>query len=652
MSGITKQELDPKLAEEIGIGDTTSSPIEVAINRGLQSITVPLGTPVNVLNFTGRTVINYVPLFDSALWTLHSKANLTSPNKITLIADAVNQISTIKLSVRANTNFTLSVKHNATIEVHSGDDTVNITGRMNAEVVTFNSGSNTSILLYLHNYDKIGTFTFENVMLNEGPTAKEFVANVKGLTNPTIKNNTTGDSITAVGTFHSGDIVDVVIRKVTRTKREMILDGNLSWVAFGKGSDYTLVRIVMSDSKYMEVDTVKYDGKILPVRESVDIPDVSAIDYNLGFYYVTIGNSDSGWGPNYTPTVEEIKGYFEGWKMFDTATSSDGSGVYNGTGNKAFVYREYTGVYQYVGTELPKYRAPINAKWRPYRVVYDLVTPVIESLKTIGSLRLASGDNTVDLTEGRIVRERVSPRIYTGNGKFHIGTTKTFDTGLDNPLKFLQSNIIRVYKNGIVDTLWSLAKDIGPSYTEYAYIDGINFDPTAIYEVEYLPQELYKVSAHSNPMTVSYSDTLGGVTSELVKDITTMDGRISSNESAMREFIVGNTAYAKKAQEPWKTLVLENLWGVTQPVMYRKDEFGVVRVIGRIQSGDKAISTVPFRFPYGYRPATEIIVPFSGYNDSSDVRPLLLGVSPAGHAYFIFAIDKSYLVFDFSFPTT
>src|SRR5690606_30657232 len=135
---------------------------------------------------------------------------------------------------------------------------------------------------------------------------------------------------------------------------------------------------------------------------------------------------------------------------------------------------------------LPTTKAPTNSKWQPYRLIYELATPITEQAKTIGSLSLVEGDNQIEVTEGRILRERVTPHYYAGLGEYLVvfTTKSTFWSGLKATSKFDSNNVLKIYKNGVEDSTWKL-NDI--SDYNYAKLKPQYFDPTAIYEVDYIP---------------------------------------------------------------------------------------------------------------------------------------------------------------------
>lgn len=521
-----------------------SPPIELAINRGIQVVTVPNGTPVNVLNLIGKTIINYAPLFDSGLWTKHANAVINSPNKITLTASAVDSSSLVTIPVKPNTTYTVSFKGNGKVSIHQKTGATFVSGSgYQGNLYTFTTATNIdNISLILTNDVATGTFTFEDVMLNEGSTAKEFVANIKGVINPTIINTTTDDSLTVVGTFHDGDIVNPKIGQVTRAKKEIVLDGRLLGTDPQAFSYAGNKRIYLGELARIlgKTKVVKYNGKImLPTTFTANMPSDSFAE-DVSTIYITIPNADSGWGETYTPTADEIKAYFMGWRMFDNSVPAVNGVpvIYNGTGVKAWHLWGDDGKYGGIISTLPKTQVPINSKWQPYRLIYDLATPQTESIKIIGSLMLASGENNVSVTEGRIVRERVTPV----GGKAEYGYYRMinfFDGAVDSRLRNKAVSFIGIYKNGKLDPVWKY-NPVGTANYQNGYMEHSrpsDYDQTAIYEAAYIPLEPYKVSAYANPISIEYRDNLGGVVEELVEDTRNLASRVCSNESLLNAII-------------------------------------------------------------------------------------------------------------------
>lgn len=172
------------------------------------SQTTPLTEPVSVLNsdrvtsakiatLEGRTVVNHVPLFNSGLWTFHANVTVDSPSKVTLNADGAWQTSSVSISVKGSTTYTLKANmsyinnvydRQIAIKEYDNTNTLLATHYYNdTEYKTFTTNSSTvKLKLEIKNTDTSpsGTFTFEDVMLNEGSSAKEFVKDVRPIKNP------------------------------------------------------------------------------------------------------------------------------------------------------------------------------------------------------------------------------------------------------------------------------------------------------------------------------------------------------------------------------------------------------------------------------------------------------------------------------------
>ena len=58
---------------------------------------------------------------------------------------------------------------------------------------------------------------------------------------------------------------------------------------------------------------------------------------------------------------------------------------------------------------------------------------------------------------------------------------------------------------------------------------------------------------------------------------------------------------ANKQQEEWMTPTLLNGWTTPTKIEYYKDNFGVVRISGRVSDGGNATGVI-FQLPVGYRP--------------------------------------------------
>src|SRR5690606_16294460 len=119
---------------------------------------------------------------------------------------------------------------------------------------------------------------------------------------------------------------------------EIILDGNLDWQLPEQYNGYKVVRVngIAPNSITRSGIVVKYDGKILYGDGSGNTSTAPDLTNQIGGgnLFISLDNNNTGWGNNYTPTPEEIKAYFNGWKMYQRGQPSNVP--YNGVGEKAW----------------------------------------------------------------------------------------------------------------------------------------------------------------------------------------------------------------------------------------------------------------------------------------------------------------------------
>lgn len=347
----------------------------------------------------------------------------------------------------------------------------------------------------------------------------------------------------------------------------------------------------------------KYNGQALTVDDSGvygwTSPDLIRISSpNI---YISIANTDSGWGPDYTPTQEEIKAYFMGWKMWDWNTN-DGASTYNGEQGqiKAWCRRVPGTANDYTdGTQtLPTTQA---AAWTPYQILYRLAKETVKPVVSEGCLTLAEGDNTVEVGTGIVLRERANPGYANQSGYYVIandgfGASGTF-------LKFKPLNILHIYKNDREDNGWTIRRNYSEANTQGlsdAYTTKDKFDQTAAYSVTYLKLDKSPIQ----PITGTLAANEKAQISDLTAGVAEALQRVSVVEQ-------------KKANEDapgWITPTLLNgatPYGTLNPQYTIKD--GVVYLRGQVVLA--ALNVDVFRLPAGYRP--ERFMRFAGYAYSS-----------------------------------
>ncbi|MEG6588252.1 hypothetical protein [Paenibacillus barengoltzii] len=380
------------------------------------------------------------------------------------------------------------------------NDADNAEGELTAIVVAPNETKFLRIVV-LNGALEGGPFTFKNPMLVVGNEAKPFKPQRK--------------SMLALQTeLHAnpvdGSDPDILFEKegqyskLAKWKR-FSLDGGLTYAASPK-TGYKQVVFPFVSPKGLggtensdKIVVTKYDGKKLSVDATASVADTCYLNSAGTSAQVTVSNYDSGWGDNYTPTADEVKAYFMGWKMMKQGTTW--TSPYDGTGEKGWCK-----IYSGVGTNtvhgvvsgsgtttVPTVMNDMG--YTPYQLLYRLAKEVVEPVPFEGALVLPEGQSVVEVGTGIVVREKVNPVVWSSNNLAYINSgnedgdvTKWSKSRLSNKV----AEILRIFKNGIDDTenwdiLTTNASAGAYGYgVQYARSTVGSYDPSAIYTVTYI----------------------------------------------------------------------------------------------------------------------------------------------------------------------
>lgn len=519
------------------------------LTNGDNNINASTDSPVNIVKATFTTVANVIPLFDSSVWEIvGGQWTNNSPVKTTLVSNAAWMIKRCTVDVKPGTTYTLSFTKSGST-AYGGIKFINTSNVISAEITNSASQASSSYhaltFTTLINTKKIevsitsttaGTYTFENVMLNEGSSVKPFVSNVKGTMNPTIQNISTGDSLSVLGSFHEIDTFysEKGQLKISKKSKEIFLDGSLRWELALNATGYKIVRCRHFDNLQNEVlYGVNHDGRILNVNPATFTKENEiSTYYSDGYIYVSIPTFDSGWADNYTPTIDEIKAYFWGWKLGSFSFATGVTTIPYVTGTSGF--KVWVQIYSGSGVEstnpkgivsgsgvFSEPKAISSPSYKRYRVICKQANAVEQSAKTIGSLALKAGNNNLVLSEGKIIREIAKPRgdLYNPSSSYRINNSWSV-AGTESFLNYKAFEILAVYKNGHLDKEWIIhpGPDNGASNgTSMAHISVALYDPNAIYEVDYIPLEYNMVTNNTASLEVEYATNREGSLDQLIQ---------------------------------------------------------------------------------------------------------------------------------------
>ncbi|MEK5508276.1 hypothetical protein MKX46_21485 [Paenibacillus sp. FSL P4-0113] len=448
--------------------------------------------------------------------------------------------------------------------------------------------------------------TFSNIMLNIGSTAKPFMPREDSML--ALQTDLYADPVTGA----NADTVfekDGQYFKVKRFESILLDGGKITKVNnIGSGTGFKTLYPVVSDVNYAFVGNgtgVKFDGKILSWGGQDTTADRWAIDATASNFAVSVPVADSGWADSYTPTLDDIKAYFYGYKAYDANTITPANAqamttaTWSGTGTKYWAQR--------VGAANFTQSAPQQsyAGYTPYQLVYQLATPAVEPIVSEGQLSFNEGDNQVEVGTGIVLRE--SADVYTetitqyGN-RMNINNSN-FSARL---LKNRTTQMLAVYKNGALDMKWSKSTGMVTSAGALAQLlYASDADRAAAYSVTYLMLDPSPVV----PFTGSYAANEKTLLADLVESVQQANTRLSVVENKK----------ADKDSPAWISPTLLNGWATSRPVGIMKDSNGFVHIRGLIANGLTNGGLALFTLPQGYRPIS-IQGPVSyGYGPSGPV---------------------------------
>ncbi|SEM82043.1 hypothetical protein [Paenibacillus sp. OV219] len=280
------------------------------------------------------------------------------------------------------------------------------------------------------------------------------------------------------------------------SKRVYLNNTGQNWVASGASEDKSRV--------------TRFDGVIIPNIDPGIVTDAQVISgggpFNL---YMSVSNALTGFGDSYVPSNADWKAYFYGWKMNNGTFGTP----YDGTGTKTWTVWNATSNTGAVTT------APTSmaAGWTPYTIDYVLAQSIEEViLGGEGVISLASGGNQVELLEGVVLREKVVPTTGGSTADYHINAVGV-PSASDNPLKYRNSKILKVFKNGVDDTAnWSFVVTLAYG-SQRVYQSKTIFDASAEYTVTYTVLDKHTYTANAIEAKVEYQSTAKSIQGVIVQ---------------------------------------------------------------------------------------------------------------------------------------
>jgi hypothetical protein len=388
---------------------------------------------------------------------------------------------------------------------------------------------------------------------------------------------------------------DGVLRKVERV-RELIADGSLAWEFGGDYVGYKAlsVRATSAVGRGNTYYGVKPDGKILHnYAGSYASADVIWNDPSNGWLTITVSDFETGWSEAWTgnatswATPEElIKIYFNGWLYVSGQAKDAWRNIYKP--------EELT---MEKGTCLARNTHKENGK-EGYKLIYSLANERVREIPTKGQAVLEEGANIVELKQGIIVREKANPMLSTAYG-WYINNLALPDSLLKNRV----GNILKLYKNGIEETRYTLDK-VNANGKYCIFIEKVDYDPNATYFVDY--EILPEATVKAEPVTIDYAQNIKSLVDIHTDKLKQLEVR----------FDTLGTAYARREQDKGIDLPTTNGW-VRDPnrgfKLYLEDS-GWATIVGGLQNGVSNNWVVFTNLPMGVAPIDGYVTNVVGCN--------------------------------------
>ncbi len=655
----------------------TSATSSLVLQPGTQTIQIARDTPFNLSGITGRMLLNLLGRNGNCEslvgWTFSGTGALNTANvssgsasiQITIGTTSGNMARSVPVKVGATYILAASIK----LGTATGA-LVSVTNVANGTIVNSSTGFTTSYMRFTasaasHNIavviqgaqgqtayiDSIRLYEVSSTEYNQLSSMKigeveknyPYTEGFAGVKNPyairwTDSSKTELAALLAFDTELLGAPASELDRDVLQTRadgsyyrtttwRKLILTGAINWLFSTDGN-----RVGYKKVYFSQPDITSNVYAINFRQEPLVQTTGSVSDYGANMFYVntstrlvefSIAQADSGWGDNYTPSTNEIKAYFYGWKMYDTSVSTDGSGIYNRTDgqNKAWARRtnglDASGGYAEGVLVLPTTTATGST---PYSLMYKRSATISEPVVSEGALSFVQGNNTFDVGSGLIIRETAKPQATAGYYWIN-GNTPINSSAKDKVLKFLN-----VYRNGRADK-WNF---LGFSSDADKVVFGAQ--QARILTEQYSSDDTYSFSYFSlrnypvGEFVGLISNNERAILDDLTRDIQQLTDRVSVSELRKVE---------KETTYPWVSVTLLN--GVTpytgssdyrQGLYVRKKE-NMLELSGLITNVPNGV--IVARLPVELRPLFSSTVPVIYENNlSSNAYIFRLKVSVDG----------------------
>ncbi|MEF2964923.1 hypothetical protein V3851_03695 [Paenibacillus sp. M1] len=299
---------------------------------------------------------------------------------------------------------------------------------------------------------------------------------------------------------------------------------------------------------------------LIPSTISIKIGGVATTAFSVSGNVITFTTAPTSGTSNivvsytsaYVPSVDEIKAYFMGWRMY-IGGSATGE-PYNGTGTKSWG-KIYSGVGSVSGipglvassgtTTLP---TTMNDQgYTPYQLLYRLTSGIVEPIVSEGALTLHEGKNMIEIGTGIVLRERVTPQYFSTTDSWYVNSSYV---GWEaSRLKNKTLKILSLYDDSLKDNNWKIELSgttvYGDSFgKERACINNSNYNKSGVYSVTYIKLDKFPIQPISGNVAMNENMQLSDLTSGIAEALHRVSVVEQIPKSKIVELFSGNVGTA------------------------------------------------------------------------------------------------------------
>jgi hypothetical protein len=231
----------------------------------------------------------------------------------------------------------------------------------------------------------------------------------------------------------------------------------------------------------------------VPLSKYISAYDKADISYNnASAFKLTLSDVETMWGEDYTPTSQEIKDFFDA---------------------------------------------------NPHKLSYVRANPKTEIVQSEGSI-VVNGLTQVEVESGVVVREKANPVLASDGEIYSINAIGGAGKYYPQPstLANKASEIIKVYRNTVEDTLWNKESSAVSYGNQNVFIPAEDYDPSADYYVSYLVLNRHLFTSNPADVLATYAKSVGAALNDMAVNMGDLSTQVSIHDPIIYRLLIAAKA--------------------------------------------------------------------------------------------------------------